>query len=739
MGTLLPVLHTGARPISIHEFAEALRAICPPRFPTERTNVHRSVALAVSGGVDSMALAYLCSRLRRHYLNFSIADNPVGHFRAIVVDHGLREGSAIEAKAVAKALAEIDVNSSVCSISWTKHLGHHKHPKELTNFESVARRLRYQALAKTCTMFDIASLLFAHHQDDQYETVLMRLLQGHGARGLRGMRAASDIPECEDLHLAHRSGYTDDQKRKNPYYNTTLTKRQYRALKHDMASRIDYHLHKEELRGSILEGRDRYHYQAKRARALELPNVDVEDGGIMVYRPLLEFSKDRLIATCEANNIRWWEDGTNNDPTLTMRNAVRHMCRNHTLPVALQKPSILALSRRCEQRAQALEAEADRLLARTIIHDFKPNVGSALVQFPEYGVSRFPRDKSSPVRRRARIQRQREVAGLLIKRIIALVSPEEQPVPLANLQNVISWLFPALSSDPTPTEPPKAFGIAGVHLVPIESSARAGNTLTWYLSRTPYPTHQPMPRYRTPYWSLPRWSSPWGNSNSSTSRDPVVGGATTEEEGRGRWRWSHWRRWTLWDGRFWFRIRHRLPYRVILQPFLRDHHAAAFRAALAPRDRDRLAVLLKHYAPGKTRYTLPALYLEEDLDLENVVPRPYYPVPPCVMSHIDIPPAMQKPGARWNTDPTSEHPRVPDTMKMRLVGLPSLDVQVPRLNDWLECEIRYRSVDRNTMATAGSFHRGSFLAPRSRHIVAMPTRPRRQRFGRGRGRREADE
>ncbi|KAI1737195.1 adenine nucleotide alpha hydrolases-like protein [Xylaria scruposa] len=712
MGTLSHVLHTGARPIGIHEFAEALRAICPPRFPAVRTNRHRPVALAVSGGVDSMALAYLCRNLRRYDINFSIADNPVADFRAFVVDHGLRPESATEAKAVCAALRAIGITPYSSMISWPRELGHDIHPKELPNFESVARRLRYQKLAQICVNASIVSLLFAHHQDDQYETVLMRLLQGHGARGLRGMRSASDIPECEGIHGAYRSGYVDDQNRRFPYHNTKITRRQSKALKHDMRSRIDYLMHEEELRDPVLDRLDGYSfeelYQTKRIVRLELANAEVEDGGIMVYRPLLEFPKDRLIATCEANNVPWWEDNTNRDPTLTMRNAIRHMCKNYTLPVALQKPSILALSRRCEQRAQALEAEADRLLSQTIIHDIEPNVGTASVQFPEYGLSRFPRDMSSPLRRHARIQRQREVAGLLIKKIIALVSPEEQAVPLANLQNVISRLFPLLSAERS--APLKAFGIAGVHFVPIEpsSSSRAdGAALTWYLSRTPYPSHQPVPRFRAPYWHADQW-----------------------HESRA---WPAWWRWTLWDGRFWIRIRHKLPYRIIVQPFLLEH-AKAFREALpAPRDRDRLSALLKHYAPGKTRFTLPALYIEEDLDLSNVVPRPLYPIPPCDLrqQHMEADDGggepKPKPKKWWNTDPNSEHPRVPDTSKMKLVALPSLDVHVPLLENWVQYEVRYRRIDRSTISTAGSFHRGSFLpsaAPVCRGVSGIARRRR---------------
>ncbi|KAF2965046.1 hypothetical protein GQX73_g8505 [Xylaria multiplex] len=705
MGTLSHVLHTGARPIGVHEFADALRAISPPRFPTAGKNIGRRVGLAVSGGVDSMALVYLCTQLRKYDREFKIADNPISGFRSIVIDHRLRDGSAAEAKAVSAAVRDLGMVSDVYEIAYRKSgvvLGPHEHPRDLPNIESVARRLRYQKLGLMCGYRRYASLLLAHHEDDQYETVLMRLLQGHGVRGLRGMRPVSDIPECERIHGAHQSGYVDDKKQTKSFYNDAVSRAQYQELRSTMESSIDRRVLEEELRDSILDGLDHDFeqlYQMSRVVPLQPPNIEIEDGGIMIYRPLLEFSKDRLIATCEANKVPWWEDSTNQDQTLTMRNAVRHMCKNYTLPVALQKPSILALSRRCERQAQALEAEASRLLAQTTIHFIEPNIGTASVQFPVYTLSRFPRDLSSPSRRRARLIRQREVAGLLIKKILALVTPEHHTTPLANLQNTISHLFPALSNTRhkrSETEPPKAFVIAGVHFVPVEPSSpsatdvpsrRSRASPSWYLSRTPYPSNQPVPRYRTPYWSAR------GNWEGYTEISNI---------------WSPRKHWELWDGRFWVRIRHHLPYRVILQPFDRMH-AKAFRESLTPEDQARLALLLKRFAPGKTRYTLPALYFEEDLDLNNVRVRPFYPLSPLIMQgHKALKDESIKPG-----DPISDHPRTLEVSKLRLVALPSLGIQIPKLDDWLEYEIRYRCIDRHTTKTAGSFHRGSLVSPRS--------------------------
>src|SRR4051812_25024502 len=100
----------------------------------------------------------------------------------------------------------------------------------------------------------------------------------------------------------------------------------------------------------------------------------------MIYRPLLHFSKDRLIATCLENNIPWFEDHTNADPTYTTRNTVRYMAKNFQPPAALQKPAILRLSERCRARTAREKAEADRLFRHIWIRDFETGVGTAVVQ-----------------------------------------------------------------------------------------------------------------------------------------------------------------------------------------------------------------------------------------------------------------------------------------------------------------------------------------------------------------------
>ncbi|KAI1636764.1 hypothetical protein F4809DRAFT_607670 [Biscogniauxia mediterranea] len=713
MGTLPHVLHTAARPIKGPEFIDAVRAACPPRFPRSRGDVPRQVSIAVSGGVDSMALAFLCTQFPLHDPSFRVSDNPVSCFRSIIIDHGLRHGSRAEAVAVQEALRHMGMKTYLQPLSWAKVLLEtgHKDPNDLPNLESVARRLRYRTFGRLCREHKVASLFLAHHEDDQYETVLMRLLQGHGTRGLRGMKKAGAIPECEGMLGAYQSGYVDDQRRPDPYYSNKVRRRDLKRLKRELRSGPSHFMDESELDKDFLVELDvrasENYSHTKQTDSGRPPDIEVEDGGIFVYRPLIEFSKKRLIATCLANRIPWWEDHTNQDPTLTMRNAIRYMCKGYTLPVALQKPSILALSKRCEQKIQNLDVAANRLLSRAVIHGFEPNVGTLTIELPVYELPRSRRYLKSSLRRDAYITKQREVAGLVIQKFISIVTPNLQPAPLVNLQNAISFLFPALS-DPEEVglpDSPKPFNVSGVYFIPVrldaqKSSALSGtpqagkNRLTWFLTREPYTSTLPVPSFRTPYWAV--------------EKNTVRGQ---------RWDWSPQQPWTLWDGRFWIRIMHRLPYRVIVQPFVKEH-AKPFREQLDPPDRKRLEIILRRYAPGKVRYTMPAIYLEEEIDFDNVNVRRGYPHPRPPTSDQDYDPRRGLVDAGGesvddndanNTAKPVWQPRPLDISKMKLLALPTIDMQIPKVRDWLSYEIRYKRVDRDILKTAGEYYNRSFV------------------------------
>lgn len=137
-----------------------------------------SVAAAVSGGPDSMALLYLLSR-------WAVPRDI--RIKAFTVDHGLRSESADEARKVgAWALALPHVDHKI--LSWTGD-------KPQSRILEEARAARYALLQSAMKAEQAHHLFVAHHQDDQAETFLIRLSKGSGLDGLSGMRALQPMDE----------------------------------------------------------------------------------------------------------------------------------------------------------------------------------------------------------------------------------------------------------------------------------------------------------------------------------------------------------------------------------------------------------------------------------------------------------------------------------------------------------------------------------------------------------------
>jgi tRNA(Ile)-lysidine synthase len=124
----------------------------------------RRVAVAVSGGPDSLALAWLAARWGR----------PL----ALVVDHGLRAEAAGEAALTVARLAGFGVKARMLRLAL---------PPGST--AARAREARHAALAGTCRAEGLAHLLLGHQRGDQAETVLLRALHGSGPAGRAGMSA----------------------------------------------------------------------------------------------------------------------------------------------------------------------------------------------------------------------------------------------------------------------------------------------------------------------------------------------------------------------------------------------------------------------------------------------------------------------------------------------------------------------------------------------------------------------
>tara|TARA_B100001029_G_scaffold108521_1_gene89584 strand:+ start:169 stop:1194 length:1026 start_codon:yes stop_codon:yes gene_type:complete len=135
-----------------------------------------SFVVAISGGPDSMALAYLSNLLMKEK-KYRI------HF--LLVDHGIRKNSRKEALQVKKSLKKIGINLKILK----------NKKKIIRNIQKNARDLRYKLLVEFCKKNKVKSLLTAHHKDDQVETFLIRLSRGSGVEGLSSMSESTNLPE----------------------------------------------------------------------------------------------------------------------------------------------------------------------------------------------------------------------------------------------------------------------------------------------------------------------------------------------------------------------------------------------------------------------------------------------------------------------------------------------------------------------------------------------------------------
>ena len=135
------------------------------------------LALAVSGGADSMALALLAGRWARGAGGEAVV--------ALVVDHALREGSAAEAAETVRRCRSMGLAAEL--LVW-------EGPKPATAVEEAARTARYRLLDAACRRRGLLHLLTAHHADDQAETIALRRASGSGPHGLAGMSACVERP-----------------------------------------------------------------------------------------------------------------------------------------------------------------------------------------------------------------------------------------------------------------------------------------------------------------------------------------------------------------------------------------------------------------------------------------------------------------------------------------------------------------------------------------------------------------
>lgn len=274
-------------------------------------------------------------------------------------------------------------------------------------------------------------------------------------------------------------------------------------------------------------------------------SLTVEGCGVTVFRPLLDYTKAQLIATCKENQVEWFEDATNADKTLTPRNAIRHLLTSGVLPRALSGDSLRQVSKTVAHRVDETNAAVAQILKLCPI-SLHTRTGVATVTFPPdiYALLRGANDATPTEEIQLR-------AALVLRTALQTVSPQ-QNINLQDLENATRTAFPCLLQpnppDPESARPSSATTIAKTSILrtghatvpdalnPPPSLATTSDggilptsALTWRIQRqTPSPHELATTR-------LTLLAAP---SHRAASIDPV------------------WTPWQLWDGRYWIRLRY---------------------------------------------------------------------------------------------------------------------------------------------------------------------------------------
>lgn len=198
----------------MHHHAEAIGAEEAERLLAPLAAV-QAIALAVSGGADSLALMHLVAAWRQ--------DRQGPEVLVLTVDHALRAESRAEAETVGWHANAAGLRHEI--LTWTGE-------KPESDIQSAAREARYRLMAERCHALGIGHLVTAHHLDDQAETLLLRLARGSGVDGLAAMASRSsreglvlhrpllDVPKARLVATLKAAGiaWTEDPSNANPGY-----------------------------------------------------------------------------------------------------------------------------------------------------------------------------------------------------------------------------------------------------------------------------------------------------------------------------------------------------------------------------------------------------------------------------------------------------------------------------------------------------------------------------------------
>ncbi len=156
------------------EFSQIIDRVFAKKLP-------KKIAVAVSGGIDSMALLTLLKNIFAKKTQIF----------CLTVDHNFRQNSAFDAKFVFDFCQKNSLNCTILK-------SYLENPPEV-DIEGSLREVRYNLLKDFCQKNKIKHLFLAHHNQDLAENFLIRLFRGSGIDGLAAMPI---IRHCEELRSA---------------------------------------------------------------------------------------------------------------------------------------------------------------------------------------------------------------------------------------------------------------------------------------------------------------------------------------------------------------------------------------------------------------------------------------------------------------------------------------------------------------------------------------------------------
>ena len=161
------------------------------------------IAIAVSGGPDSIALLFLLKKWIR---------KNKGKLIALIIDHQIRENSFKEASFVKKYLGNNNIQSLILKV-----------PKKnvLKGKMIQARENRFLKIINYCKKNKILHLFIGHHRDDNVETFMLRKIAGSNFEGLNCMQEKTiynDVQIIRPLLKFTKKQILDYSKKMNLFY-----------------------------------------------------------------------------------------------------------------------------------------------------------------------------------------------------------------------------------------------------------------------------------------------------------------------------------------------------------------------------------------------------------------------------------------------------------------------------------------------------------------------------------------